>query len=113
MNINFKYDVSYKKLNKEMFIAIFEIAKIYEEKNLPLTITSTTEKAPGRLKNSLHYHGLAIDIRIWRLTEYMLNKLFREISRRLKKLSTFYQVVLKKDHIHIEYDIGVNINGQI
>ena len=104
MNIHFKDGVRPDNLQQIMFRAIFEIAEIYNKRRLELTITSTDEIVKGRKKDSLHYEGLAIDIRIWRLTDNLLMRIFREIEETLKDISKYFQVVLKIDHIHIEYD---------
>ena len=53
---------------------------------------------------SLHYYGFAIDIRIYHLGKWT-NQVFQEIKERLRKQSKYYDVILHKTHIHIEYDI--------
>ncbi len=66
----------------------------------PLVITSGAEGQPGdgiHSKASLHYQGLAVDIRIrdfvWCLMEILK-----------KRLGTGWDVVEEGDHIHIERD---------
>jgi len=48
-------------------------------------------------EDSLHYQGLAEDIRIWDVLE--------AFKKRLEEaLGLEFEVILEKDHIHIEYD---------
>jgi len=60
-----------------------------------IIITSTYEGTHG--EGSLHYAHLAIDVRRDQATTYS----FKEIKR---VLGPDYDVVLKPNHIHIEYD---------
>ncbi|HNW74870.1 MAG TPA: hypothetical protein PKN44_14670, partial [Bacteroidales bacterium] len=50
---------------------------------------------------SLHYKGLAFDMRTHIYTQYELSKLMNNLKY---MLGANYDVVLEKDHIHIEYD---------
>ena len=53
-------------------------------------------------KNSLHYKGKAVDIRIWALKK---DEDKTQAIRELKlALGSDYDIVLEPDHIHIEYD---------
>ena len=60
-----------------------------------MVITSTYEGTHSA--GSLHYANLAVDVRRDKPTSYS----FKEI---VKELGPDYDVVLKPDHIHIEYD---------
>jgi len=54
-------------------------------------------------KNSLHYRGLAIDIRSW----YWLytSTQIREYAEKIRNgLGGEYFVLIEKDHIHIQYN---------
>ena len=63
-------------------------------------ITSGNDK--GHMKNSLHYKWKAIDLRIVDIPEkHKWTQYAAEIRRRLSK---DYDVILEKDHVHIEYD---------
>lgn len=50
---------------------------------------------------SLHYKGLAFDLRTHIYTQYEISKLMGNLRY---MLGANYDVVLEKDHIHIEYD---------
>jgi len=60
-------------------------------------VTSLAESRHG--KGSRHYSGLAVDLRIWDLKSPAVA--CKEIAGRL---GLEFDVVLEKDHIHIEYD---------
>ena len=67
--------------------------------NKEIVVTSLLDGVHS--KNSLHYVGNAFDMRIWIYTQ----KQIAEIDKRLKKeLGKDYDVVLEKDHFHVEYD---------
>lgn len=59
------------------------------------TVTSVMDGV--HQEGSLHYKGLAEDIRIWDVLE--------TFKKRLEEaLGLEFEVILEKDHIHIEYD---------
>ena len=64
-----------------------------------LVITSTTEGV--HKKNSLHYKGLAVDVRIKDKTPKQINAFMNLLKFHFDKT---LDIVLEKDHIHIEYD---------
>lgn len=53
----------------------------------------------AHMKGSLHPLGLAVDVRIWGVTD-----LPDMVSDLAKALGNEYDVVLETDHIHVEYD---------
>jgi len=53
------------------------------------------------MRNSLHYKGLAIDLRTRDLKSGVAEKLIRLLK---EKLGRSYDIVLEPDHIHLEYD---------
>jgi len=62
-------------------------------------VTSGTD---GKHKvNSLHYKGLALDLRIFDLTKTQRTQLTEELRQ---ELGDDWDVVLEPDHIHAEYD---------
>lgn len=64
-----------------------------------LVITSTTEGK--HRKNSLHYKGLAFDVRISDKTKEETNRFLNLLKFHFDRT---LDIVLEKDHIHIEYD---------
>lgn len=76
----------------------------YREDPDGMTLTSTYEGYPGdgvHGKNSLHYKGLAIDIRT---KDVALSRIAGFITALKARLGADYDVVNEGDHIHIEYD---------
>jgi len=49
---------------------------------------------------SLHYAGLACDVRLWYLPTGTANGFAEEIQHRIGE---DYDVILKRDHIHVEF----------
>ena len=72
------------------------------------TVTSLVDGAHG--PNSLHYVGIAMDLR----TRHMKNAdEVSAVARRLQEeLGRMYQVIVEKDHIHIEMSpLWLTANG--
>lgn len=58
---------------------------------------------------SLHYYGYAVDVRTWeedgtQWTDTKRANIAENLRKRLDKYSDFYDVVVHKTHIHVEYD---------
>jgi hypothetical protein len=87
-------------LHLEMRNAIITADKTYKEHGYEMEITSTTDgiHSPG----SLHPYGYAIDIGIKVLTSEQLIIILKQLEGLLN--ADGYDVILEKDHIHIEYD---------
>lgn len=103
-----KQGVSLAGINPKMRHAMREADAIWKQLGREAVITSGTEAADneGNLYHSagsLHYSGLAIDLR----TRYFNDGgqaaagLLRE---RLRTFGPGFQVVLESNHIHVEYD---------
>ena len=69
--------------------------QVYAEFGTEMVITSGKDGQHGT--NSLHYQGKAIDLRFWNVLQVLVEKLHEE-------LGPDYEVILEKDHIHIELD---------
>lgn len=68
-------------------------------------VTSTYEKAPGRLEKSKHYINQAFDTRITSIPEKLRDTTIKNIVRDANNiLGIDYDVVQKSNHIHWEYD---------
>jgi Hedgehog amino-terminal signalling domain. len=75
---------------------------VFDDLGYDVTITSGTEG--DHAEESFHYNGLAIDVRTRDLTQQEA-KGARSILE--DALNQEYDVVLEKDHIHIEFDNGI------
>lgn len=68
-------------------------------------ITSGTDGE--HMAGSLHYVGLAVDLRTRDLTPVEVSKLVAALRKRLNggaTVDTPYNVVVESEHIHVEYD---------
>ena len=79
-----------------MWRAIYSIEKLFHFAKLDLVITSGVDGHHS--SGSLHYVGLAVDIRTRELNDAY--KMFEQIK---EILPDAYDVVYHKTHIHIEY----------
>lgn len=66
-----------------------------------LTVTHTTDGVHA-VTNSLHYSGAAADLRIYDVPAQIVQKVIELAKKVLSPLG--FDVVLEKDHIHVEYD---------
>jgi hypothetical protein len=94
-----KSGVRLEGLAPEMSVALIAAERVYAEKGLDCVITSAVR--PGE-KNLLHAKGRAVDIRISNIATRAATI---ELHKRLRAaLTTQFDVVLERDHIHIEFD---------
>lgn len=71
-------------------------------------ITSCLDDAPGRLPKSKHKIGDAFDLGIWAVGDRV-----ESLARTLRKaLGDEFDVVVEKDHIHIEFDVGQEVDDE-
>ena len=74
--------------------------KIWNGYGVTLVITSCVDGTHSA--GSLHYYGLAVDLRS---RSFDSTDLARTAARRLQRaLGDDYDVVIEKTHIHVEYD---------
>ncbi len=94
-----KNNVKLEGLHSQILLAVLVANEVYRQHAKELVITSVNDSRHG--KNSIHYKGNAVDLRT-RYFEYQEKlEVYREIS---KRLTADFDVVLERDHIHIEYD---------
>lgn len=100
---NYKDDTVSRKILHHRIKEALEISeKIYNKYDKKMTITSTYDGK--HMKKSLHYVGQAVDIRTRNLKSGEQKLIIEKIQMALLVKSPFYQAILEKDHIHIEYD---------
>jgi hypothetical protein len=87
-------------LDTRMRPALIVCEDTYKDFGEELVITSGLEGCHSA--GSLHYYGLAIDIRTRMFTLERKRDLADELQRRL---GWAFTVVLESSHIHIEYDM--------
>ena len=84
-------------LHLSMRHALLTIDKVYKEHGQELVITSALDGEHSA--GSLHYYGLALDIR----TRYFaLTEVPIVVNKLKEQLGCSYKVILEKTHIHIE-----------
>lgn len=98
MNVKVKAGVKFTELNNQFIRLVKVLGDIGELFGKPLTITSGNDGK--HMDTSLHYENLAWDIRIRDLPKDRVPRLVEELKLRLPG----YQVILEKDHIHVEWD---------
>lgn len=95
-----KKGVSCEGIKLEALHAIIACHACYMDAGQSFTVTSICDGKHS--KNSLHYSGLAIDIRTRDLDGITPIKMAELIQA---KLGDDYDVVVETDHIHLEYDV--------
>jgi len=87
------------KIHPSIAIAIATqiVQPILRKHGQELIITSMLDGK--HMANSLHYKGLAVDLRIWDL-----HHKDSCVSKMQTALGSEYDVVLESDHIHLEFD---------
>jgi len=98
MRISIKKGVRIRAMQPSCVLGIILAGGVYEAYGMPeMVVTSICEGHHKR--GSAHYTGNAFDLRIWGVGAP------EELVRNLKSvLEEEFDVVLEKDHIHIEYD---------
>jgi hypothetical protein len=93
-----KDGVSLQDVSWRMFHAACVAEEVYRKYGVELVITSANDGKHG--DKTLHHKGLALDLRTWTLGGREV-----EVTAALKDaLGHDYDVVLEKDHIHMEFD---------
>ena len=101
MALVLKSGISLIGIQPQFVLACIVAEGVYAEEGKDCVVTSGTEKARGRVARSHHYKGLAPDFRTSVLPVGRRQAVADEIQRRLGR---DFQVVLKNNHIHCEYD---------
>lgn len=99
MLLSIKPGVRVRGISNEILLAIMVAQSVFENFKEDMTITSITDgdHKPG----SLHHTGEAVDLRSRDIEGGVLLQL---VAQMRLHLGGSYDVVLEKDHIHVEYD---------
>ena len=94
-----KNDVVIAGLRIEMRPVLLEAEKIWRDNGDELVVTAGLDGVHSA--GSLHYYGYAVDLRIRNFDKNSIPG----IAAKLKSaLSSAYDVILHKTHIHVEYN---------
>lgn len=100
-SLRVKDGVSIRGVRPEIILLLAIAADVYGEHGADeCVVTSCTDGSHS--KGSLHYVGLAVDLRIWPWQDNA-DALRDVVSDLQHRLGTEYDVVLETSHIHIEY----------
>jgi len=97
MKIRVKDGVILKEANPWLLVTLQKVMEVGQEMAYIPTITSLNDGK--HMSTSYHYQNLAVDLR----TRDLSPEEQKEFLRRLKEsLGSSYDVILEKDHIHVE-----------
>lgn len=98
-----KPGVELEGLQPPMDNALTAAADVAYRLNIPSVITAGTDGE--HMDGSLHYDGLAIDVRRGDWPEFKVESLAKaQVDLIKRRLGTDFYVELEDTHIHIEYD---------
>ncbi len=105
--MHLKAGVSIAGIRAEMLVALLIAERVYNTMGYELVITSGLEGT--HKEGSLHYLGLAIDIRIRQFKfDAELQNAFKQITA---ALGEEFDVILKPHYLHIEFQPKHGINN--
>ena len=90
-----KNGVNILGLAPQMVIALNVAESIYRETDHEVVITSAIDGE--HMAHSHHFKGCAVDIGLHPIAEIAVRKIGESLGQQ-------FQVILEKDHIHIEFD---------
>lgn len=98
--MNIKKGVQFKSVSPQVYYAIGIAEIVYLDRGYRLVVTAGTD---GQHKTgSLHYLGLAVDLRTRELSPTDLDYIYHKLNSILDPMG--YDVLKEDTHIHIEYD---------
>jgi len=100
--LRFKEGVSPDQLTKEGLWAAVVADRVHYTLTGTSAVITETNGSKHRVPNSAHYRGDAVDIRIWYTDGENSTDEFVEAMQ--DELGEHYDVILEKDHIHVEWD---------
>lgn len=104
--MNLKQGVTVGGVRPEITVAMMVTKGVWDDNGLVFTVTSITD---GKHRaGSLHYEGLAFDVRTWvpgRPGVQLPSDVKERIAKELRlALGKEFDVVVEGTHIHIEFD---------
>lgn len=97
-----KKGVRVSGIKPELLLALQEAREVYARAGEQLMITSLLDGTHKR--TSLHYTGCAADLRLPGWPQPDLRKAKAIVSELRAFLGDDYDVILERDHIHLEFD---------
>ena len=94
-----KKGVKVKDISTELLLALMICDLVYSKYGEELVVTSLNDGT--HMEGSKHYVGDGADLRTRYFTKQEQNAIMKALRLRL---SSDYDIVLEKDHIHLEYD---------
>ena len=92
-----KKGVNATGISSELLLGLMVADSVYRDMGVELVVTSLVDGAHST--TSLHYAGDAADLRTW---EFSLEQAREAVTSIKEGLPDDYDVVLEKDHIHLE-----------
>ena len=99
MAVSLKPGVRFEGIHSRVIEALPILDRIYTSFGRELVITSARDGQ--HMKGSLHYEGKALDLRTFYFTPLKRQEVHFEIRN---ALGPDFDVILEKDHIHLELD---------
>ena len=97
-----KPGVVFTQLRKEIYSILPILDSVFEEEGLNCVITSAEDGK--HMRWSKHDEGLALDLRVFHMTKDQRHLVVDSLRNLLNRPRHMYDIVLEKDHIHIEHD---------
>jgi hypothetical protein len=98
-SVRLKPGVRLYGMRPEIAVGMSMASSVYESHGLDMVVTSVADGTHNR--KSLHYKGLAFDVRTRNMDVVQQNAVVTDLER---VMPTGWDIVLESDHIHVEYD---------
>lgn len=100
--IDLKASVDLSGVRPELLVGIMVVAGVFQDFGVPLTITAV--RNGQHMEGSLHYKGLAVDIRLASRYTTHPDTDGRVHLEAKKRLGSQFDFLLETDHFHLEWD---------
>ena len=102
IRVDCKEGVWFKFISWEFLVCAQTVFGIFQNYGVIPVVTSACDGK--HMDGSYHYTGLGWDFRVWGLDNPQ--RVADEIRIQLRDHDYHYDVILEKDHIHMEYDVN-------